>query len=231
MNPVVEVERSPATSSESPAFPHWIRISFWLCILIAVAAVVRRVIALAHPSQSGPPEVVALDAVFSAHTALTLAHIIPALSFVLLVPSIYLRGLVNKIWVERVLFPLGLMIGITAYLMSSDPVGGWLERSAVLFFNTLFLYCLWRAWQLRRGERASYLCWLTRAIGVLLGIATTRPVMGIFFATSALTKLTPRQFFGAAFWIGFSINTLAVELWLRSRAGGIQMKKLALLQF
>jgi hypothetical protein len=52
---------------------------------------------------------------------------------------------------------------------------------------------------------------------ILLGIATTRPVMGIFFATSRLTHLQPWQFFGWAFWIGFSTNTLAVELWLRFR--------------
>jgi hypothetical protein len=40
--------------------------------------------------------------------------------------------------------------------------------------------------------------------------------MGIFFATSRLTHLEPRQFFGIAFWIGFSINTIAVELWLHA---------------
>jgi hypothetical protein len=61
--------------------------------------------------------------------------------------------------------------------------------------------------------------WLVRAVGILLGIATTRPVMGIFFATSRLTHLEPRQFFGIAFWMGFSINTVVVELWLRSRSG------------
>ena len=43
--------------------------------------------------------------------------------------------------------------------------------------------------------------------------------MGVFFATSRLTHLTPSQFFGIAFWIGFSINTfLAIEIWLRSGA-------------
>src|ERR1035441_11074087 len=36
------------------------------------------------------------------------------------------------------------------------------------------------------------------------GIATTRPVMGIFFATSRLTHLMPHEFFGIAFWIGFT---------------------------
>jgi hypothetical protein len=41
--------------------------------------------------------------------------------------------------------------------------------------------------------------------------------MGVFFATSRLTHLEPRQFFGIAFWMGFSINLIVVELWLRSR--------------
>jgi hypothetical protein len=41
--------------------------------------------------------------------------------------------------------------------------------------------------------------------------------MGIFFTTSRLTGLQPAQFFGIAFWIGFSINMLAVEWWLRGQ--------------
>jgi hypothetical protein len=68
---------------------------------------------------------------------------------------------------------------------------------------------------------------MTRAIGILLGIATTRPVMGVFFATSALTHLQPKQFFGIAFWIGFSINTLVVELWLRRRERSFHAERMA----
>jgi hypothetical protein len=41
--------------------------------------------------------------------------------------------------------------------------------------------------------------------------------MGVFFATSPLTHLTPTQFFGIAFWIGFSINVVVIELWLHSK--------------
>jgi len=69
---------------------------------------------------------------------------------------------------------------------------------------------------------------MTRAIAVLLGISTTRPVMGMFFATSKVTHLSPEQFFGIAFWIGFSINTLMVELWLRSQAGKSQIESMAM---
>ncbi len=74
-----------------------------------------------------------------------------------------------------------------------------------------------------RGDSQQERRWMLRAIVVLLGIATTRPVMGIFFATSPLTHLTPNQFFGIAFWIGFSINTLAVEIWLRSGARALHL--------
>jgi hypothetical protein len=223
----IQTGSTPTRVAEAPVPWRWVRVGFWVCIFISVAAVIRRLVALAHPSQSGPPQLVALDAAFASHAALTLAHIIPALAFVVLTPFLYIRRFAGAAWVERLLFPLGLVVGVTAYAMSTDPVGGWLERSAVLFFNSLFLFSLFRAWQLRHAEVLK-LRWMTRAIGILLGIATTRPVMGIFFATSPLTHLTPAQFFGIAFWIGFSINTVIVEFWLRSRTGQFQVEQMAM---
>jgi hypothetical protein len=214
--PVATYTEQPGPSPNEHVAPLWLRIGFFICIAIAVAVVVRRVVALAHPMQSGPPQLAGLDEVFASHAALTLAHILPALAFVLVVPFVYLCR--NTVWPERILFPLGAVVGITAYAMSRYSVGGWLERSAVLFFNSLFLFSLGRAWRERNMHPQLKLRWLTRAIAILLGIATTRPVMATFFATSRLTHLEPSQFFGMAFWIGFSINTLIVELWLRSRA-------------
>jgi hypothetical protein len=160
---------------------------------------------------------VQLDQDFASHTALTLAHIIPALFFVLLSPFAVFSRFARLQWPERILFPLGAIVGLTAYAMSAFAVGGWMERSAVFFFDTLFLYSLARAlWHSRQGEPLLKRRWLLRSIAVLLGIATTRPVMGVFFATSSATHLVPSQFFGVAFWIGFSINTLVFEWWLRS---------------
>jgi len=200
------------------ALPLWLRIGFWVCVVISVAVVIRRVLALAYPSSSAPPQMAGLDAVFASHTALTLAHILPALVFVLIAPLVVFHWPAHTAWPESLIFPLGAIVGLTAYAMSADAVGGWVERSAVLLFNSLFLFSLFRAYRCkRRGEQLLKRRWLLRAIAVLLGIATTRPVMGVFFATSTLTHLAPSQFFGLAFWIGFSINTLAIELWLRSR--------------
>jgi hypothetical protein len=121
--------------------------------------------------------------------------------------------------VTALFFGLGFVVGATAYAMNLYAIGGWVERSAILFFNTLFLGELVNALLLRRrGDLSGALVWSIRATAVLLGIGTTRPVVGVFFATSPLTHLRPQQFFGWAFWIGFSINVLAIELWLRSRS-------------
>ena len=158
-----------------------------------------------------------LDDAFASHAALTLAHIIPALVFVLLSPFVVFARFAHLQWPERILFPVGAVVGLTAYAMSGYSVGGWTERSAVLLFDSLFLLSLARAfWHLQRGEAVLKRRWLLRAVAILLGISTTRPVMGLFFATSAATHLVPSQFFGIAFWIGFSINVLVFELWLGS---------------
>lgn len=217
-------ERNLATDRASA--PLWLVTGFWISIAISVAVVVRRLVAIMHPSATAPAQMAALDAAFASHTALTVAHIVPAMTFVLLTPFVFLRR-IRAAWAERLLFPLGGVVGVTAYAMSAYSIGGWIERSAVLLFNSLFLFSLATAFgYARRGDHLLKRHWLTRAVGILLGIATTRPVMGIFFATSRWTHLEPRQFFGIAFWIGFSINTIAVELWLRSRERRSQAERM-----
>ena len=76
----------------------WLRVGFWACIVISVAVVLRRIVALANPPQSAPPQLAKLDAAFASHAALTLAHILPALAFVLLVPFVYLRSFAGTEW-------------------------------------------------------------------------------------------------------------------------------------
>ena len=218
MHGIASAEDRNAVSLPPRLFPLTLRIGFWICIVIAVAVVLRRLLALAFPPQNPPPQMAGLDAGFASHAALTIAHVVPALLFVLLLPLTWIPRLAATVWLHRLLFGLGALVGCTAYAMSFFPVGGWIEVSAVLFFNTLFLYSLARAWRaMRRCRLAEKQEWMTRAVAILLGIATTRPVMGVFFATSMLTHLRPQQFFGLAFWVGFSINAVAIEVWLRRR--------------
>jgi len=202
---------------ERERFPLWMKLGFWSCIAIAVAVVLRRAVALlGPPSLTAPPQLAQLDTYFASHAQLTWVHILCALALVSLLPFLFWQRTGNSNWLQRAFFTLGLIVGSTAYAMSIHAVGGWLERSAVLLFNTLFIASLVRAFVLgRRGDITQSRRWTLRATAILLGIATTRPVMGIFFATSPLTHLTPQKFFGIAFWIGFSLNTILMELWLR----------------
>lgn len=197
--------------------PAWLRVAFWISIAISVAVVLRRIAALAGSGGNAPPQMAQLDKTFASHASLTLAHIIPALLFVLVAPFIVFRRKPAMVHFERAFYILGAVVGLTAYAMSTYSVGGWIERSAVLLFNSWFLFSLIRAYIYRRKhDPALERVWQLRSLAVLLGIATTRPVMGVFFATARLTHLVPAQFFGIAFWIGFSVNVLAFEFWIRS---------------
>lgn len=201
--------------ARSSRLKRFLMMGFWICTAIAVLVVVGRLVAIGSGARSGPPELVKLDTAFAAHAVLTLAHIIPALLFVLIVPFVVFgRGRVARV-LERIMFPLGAVVGLTAYAMSTFAVGGWVEQAAVLVFDTWFLWCLTQAWRLAAsGDEVLKRRWLLRGIATLLGIATTRPVMGVFFATSRLTHWKPEQFFGAS-WIGFSINVALIEVYLR----------------
>jgi len=85
----------------------------------------------------------------------------------------------------------------------------------------VFLICLVKAYLfIRRKEVARHREWMIRAYGVGLGVATTRPIVAMFFA---FRRLTPHEFFGIAFWLGFTTTFLAAEAWIdytRHRAVG-----------
>ena len=188
---------------------------------IAAAVVVRRISALVSPPRNVPAQLAGLDQVFADKETLTLTHIIPGLAFVILVPFQLSRSWRNRHlrahrWIGRIVMILGVIIGISALAMSTNPIGGAIEASATIFFDLFFLFALTKAYlHIRRREIALHREWIIRAMAIALGIATVRPIMGFFFATSRLTGLRPHQFFGIAFWIGFSLTYLVGELWIR----------------
>src|SRR4051794_15607263 len=103
---------------ESPA-PLVLRAGFWFSLFVAVAVVIRRVIALANPAQSSTGRTAGLDLAFAQHTVLTLGHIIPALFFVLLAPIVILWRRAWPAWADLLFYPLGAVVGLTAYAMSA----------------------------------------------------------------------------------------------------------------
>lgn len=92
------------------------------------------------------------------------------------------------------------------------PIGGFNETAATILFALLFLFCLLKGFfHIRRSEISKHREWMIRAFAIGLAIATVRPVVVLFFVFSTLT---PREFFGTAFWIGFTIHIIAAEAWI-----------------
>ena len=56
---------------------------------------------------------------------------------------------------------------------------------------------------------------MLRAIAILLGIAVTRPVMGIFFRDQPTDASSTKTVFRGSFLDWFSTSTLVGEFWLR----------------
>ena len=223
--PAIRTAEHPGQNSSQNS--SWTRPVLYILCFIAAAAALRRIVALLMVrTSSRVGQYADLDAAFATHKGLTLAHIIPALVFVLLLPlwfSVKMRS--NEPAHRRLtwqLFALGTVVGLTAIPMVANPVGGATELSAIIVFDGIFLFSFARAFALFLKRDPHYREWMMRAIAVLLGIATTRPIMGVFFATARLTHLEPRQFFGIAFWIGFGITYLAGEWYLRKHPVELQ---------
>lgn len=216
----------PAIAAAPPASRLVWSVFLLLCVIAAAAAVRRIVVLVVPPVVQRAPELAVLDSTFASRKVLTLFHIVPALLFVVLLPAWFSRNARNRVYLHRTityaLFFLGTIIGATAIPLSMHPTGGLNEAAAAILYDSLFLFSLLRAWVLfHSGDWTLHRTWMMRAIAVLLGIATTRPVMGVFFATESVTHLQPQQFFGTAFWIGFTATYIAGEAYLRSHPANL----------
>jgi hypothetical protein len=114
-----------------------------LCFIAAAAALRRMVALLLVQTSARAGQFGELDATFAARKALTLAHIVPALIFVLLLPLWFSARLRSKETLHRriswALFVLGFIIGTTAIPLVATPVGGATELSAIIVFDGIFL--------------------------------------------------------------------------------------------
>jgi uncharacterized membrane protein len=199
--------------------------------VVAVRRMVHVVPMVLHGYHPPPPannpvaaQFSALDDLFARYPVLTLIHIVPGLLFMLLGPlqfssTIRARHLRWHRWSGRVFVACGFVIGISALVMSfaMPAIGGVNQAAATTLFGSYFLLALSRAfWLIRRREIALHREWMIRAFSIGLAVATIRPIIGIFFATSRFSGLTPREFFGIAFWIGFVLHLMAAEIWIHA---------------
>ena len=111
--------------------------------------------------------------------------------------------------------PHRLVTGLT--LAFGKTIGGVDEKAAIVLFGSFFLIALAKALRhaLRR-EFAQHREWMIRGYAIGLAVATVRPIMGTFFAVAVLRghRPVPHEFFSTAFWIGFTLQMIAAEIWI-----------------
>jgi uncharacterized membrane protein len=208
----------------------WLWTAVILLTLIGLAAATRRAVVLIHPtsatqSTTAKNPAAQLDGGFLQNRLRTFAHIVPAAIYLLLLPLQFIRRIRTRYprfhrWNGRILVALGIVVVISALALSrTNSIGGVNEAAATTLYALLLLWFLVAGFRsARRRDFTTHRQWMLRAYGVTLGIATTRPIVGIFFATR---KLSPHEFFGTAFWLGFTLTLMAAEVRLHTTRASV----------
>jgi uncharacterized membrane protein len=201
----------------------WTAVIFLAFIGLTVAT--RRGVVLLRPGALSPRNNPAaeLDSAFANRKALTLAHIVPAMLFMLLGPLQFVRSLRSKYpkvhrWSGRIFLTASAVVGVTGLTLAfGRTIGGVDEKAAIGLFGSFFLIALAKAlWHALRREFAQHREWMIRGYAIGLAVATIRPIMGTFFAAAMIRghRPDPHEFFGTAFWIGFTLQMIAAEIWI-----------------
>jgi uncharacterized membrane protein len=201
----------------------WVAVIFLAFIGLAVAT--RRAIVLLNPGALSSPKNPAadLDEHFASERALVLIHILPAMLFMVLGPLQFVRDLRSRYpqvhrWSGRIFLAASAVMGVGGLKLAfGKTIGGLDEKAAIVLFGTFFLISLAKAlWHALRREFAQHREWMIRGYAIGLAVASIRPIVGTFFAAALMSgrKPQPAEFFGTAFWIGFTLQTIAAEIWI-----------------
>jgi uncharacterized membrane protein len=201
----------------------WIAVVFLAFIGLAVAT--RRAVVLWKPATTHVANnpAATLDSHFASQRALTLTHILPGMVFMILGPLQFIRNLRSRYprfhrWSGRLFLTASAIVGVTGVTMAfRKTVGGLDEKAAIILFGTFFLVALAKAlWHALHREFAQHREWMIRGYAIGLAVATIRPIVGGFFAAALLSGHAPelKEFFGTAFWVGFTLQTIAAEIWI-----------------
>lgn len=186
---------------------------------IGIAIVIRRVLVIEGVISGGGGRGPDFDSGFHVSPVLTLLHVLPGLIFMILGPLQFMKAIRYRYTrVHRysgwMFIGAAYIIGVSAFLMPliSMPLGGISEGVGSIFFAIFFLFAVTKALRhILMRQIDLHREWMLRTFATGLAIATVRPIMALAFA---ILGLTPQEFLGAAFWMGFTAHLIVVEAWI-----------------
>ncbi|HEY3043087.1 MAG TPA: DUF2306 domain-containing protein [Vicinamibacterales bacterium] len=201
----------------------WAAVVISVLILLAFSAI--RFADMTSPSTAlragGSRAADGFDIRYVQHPLLAVLHIVPGLVFLTLAPLQFVPRIRQRhLRVHRrlgwVLATCAATSGLLALIINVrfPAFGGISTQSATVFFGAIFLFSLTKAIRhIRKKEIQRHREWMLRTYALAMGVATIRVFVGLFMA---LSNYTFAEVFGAAFWLGFSVNLLAAEVWINA---------------
>lgn len=196
----------------------------WVAIVLSVSILlVFATIRLVEMTRDLPPTD-AFRIRYIRHPRVALLHMIPGLLFLTLgplqfIPRVRQRHLGFHRGLGRVLTLCAAVSGLFALIVSFrlPAFGGLSTQAATVFFGVIFLFSLAKAIRhIRRKEVLLHREWMIRTFALAMGAATIRLIVGLFLA---LSNRASEEVFGTSFWLGFSLNLLVAEVWIRQTRG------------
>ena len=192
----------------------------WVAIVLsAILLLADGASRLADLTQDPPPTDV-LDIRYVQHPWITLLHIVPGMLFLTLAPLQFIARIQKRRiglhrGLGRILATCAVISGLFALVANFrfPAFGGISTQAATVFFGAIFLFSLTKALRhIRRKEVGLHREWMIRTFALAMGVATIRIVLALL---PALSELGLEEVFGASFWLGFAVNLLVAEVWIR----------------
>ena len=193
-----------------------------LLVFVGVTSVIGRAVTMTQilldPSFV-EPDPTSFDGRYNAHPVLTLFHVIPGVLFMVLGPLQFVRK-IRSSWIQvhrwsgRVYLLSSVVLGVAALSLTFIfPVfGSFTATVAIVFFGSLFLFSILRAYLLiRRRQVRLHREWMIRGFALGLGISTFRVFQGIFMGLAGASLL---EAWDTVVWFGFALNLAVAETWI-----------------
>src|SRR5262245_48554311 len=150
----------------------------------------------------------------------TWLHVIPGMIF-LIVGALQFSRTMRTRWIRlhrilgRVLIVTGLFLVAVSFgiVFMFPAIGGAVTAVANFTFGLLMAFSLIKALvHIRRREISLHREWMIRAFAIGLAASTIRLAIVAFVG---IANAQIEQIFGISFWIGFTLNLLLAEVWIR----------------
>ncbi len=186
-----------------------------LSVLIMIASGVSRLVLMTQD----PATADGFDARYIQHPWVSLLHIVPGVLFLTFAPLQFVARIRRRrISIHRgsgrILATCAAISGVLALVVNFlfPAFGGISTQSAVVFYSVLLLFSLSMAIRhILKKEVRQHREWMIRTFALAMSVATQRVLLILL---RLLMGFSTEEAFGAAFWLGISVNLVVAEVWI-----------------